>query len=114
IAKGVYFRVGSFGSTSRSHSEIQTIDRGVLTITNRRFAFSGGMKTLGFDLTKIVGIDPFSDGVAIHRTGYQKTQYFTWQSDIAKLKIGVNGRSYEEQFSGLILQYMIEGTVAGK
>jgi hypothetical protein len=113
VAKGVYFRVGSFGSTSRSYSEIKDIDTGVLTITNQRFAFSGKMKTVGVDLKKIVGIDPFSDGIAIHRTGYQKTQYFTWRNNIARLNIGTNGRSYEEPFSGLVLQYLIEGAMAG-
>jgi len=114
IAKGVYYHVGSFGSSSRSLDEIRDIDSGILTITNQRFAFSGKMKTVGIDLNKIVGIDAFSDGIAIHRTGYQKTQYFTWRGDIAKAKIGVEGRNYEEPFSGLILQYLIEGAMSKK
>lgn len=112
VAKGVYFHVGSFGSTSRSYSEIKNIDAGILTITNQRFNFSGKMKTVGVDLKKIVGVDPFSDGIAVHRTGYQKTQYFTWRDGIAKLNIGVNSRNYEEPFSGLVLKYIIEGTMA--
>jgi hypothetical protein len=112
IAKGVYYHVGSFGSLTRSRDEIRDIDSGILTITNQRFAFSGKMKTVGIDLKKIVGIDPFNDGIAIHRVGYQKTQYFTWRGDIAKAKIGVQGRNYEEPFSGLILQYLIEGAMS--
>jgi hypothetical protein len=112
VAKGVSFHVGSFGSTSRSRSEIQNIDTGILTITNQRFAFAGAMKTVRVDLQKIVGIDPFSDGIAIHRAGYQKTQYFTWKGNVAKLNIGVGRRQYQEPFSGLILQYLIEGAAA--
>lgn len=111
VAKGLYFHVGSFASTSQSHSEIKNIDTGVLMITNLRFAFSGKMKTVGVELQKIVSIDPFSDGIAVHRTGYQKTQYFTWRNNVATLNIVTSGRNYSELFNGLILQYLIEGAM---
>ena len=111
VAKGVYFHVGGFGSTSQSHGEIKDIDRGVLTITNQRFVFSGGMKSVDVPLRKVTGLDPFSDGVALHREGYQKTQYFVWRGKLATLNIGVSGRQYQEELSGLVLKYLIEGAV---
>ncbi|MCE5339492.1 MAG: hypothetical protein LLF90_12525 [Methanomicrobiaceae archaeon] len=41
IAKSVYFRTGGFAARSESHEEIQVIDSGTLTLTNRRMVFVG-------------------------------------------------------------------------
>lgn len=46
IAKGISFRLGSGTSRSVSHDEITSIDKGTLTITNKRLIFTGSMKTL--------------------------------------------------------------------
>lgn len=82
MAKGVYFRMGRFGSTSESHQEIRDIDKGVLTITSERFIFSGGMKAINLDLRKVVQVDPFTDRMALHKEGREKTQYFLWNENI--------------------------------
>ena len=111
VAKGVYFHVGGFGSTSQSHGEIKDIDTGILTITNQRFIYSGKMKGVDVTLRKITGVEPYSDGIALHREGYQKTQYFTWRGNLATLDIGVSERKYQEPLSGLVLKYLIEGAV---
>jgi len=76
IAKGVSFHLGSFGSSSQSHQEIKTIDKGILTLTNQRLIFSGAMKTISISIDKIVQIDPFVDGISLHKEGREKTQYF--------------------------------------
>ena len=109
VAKGVYFRLGRFGSTGESHQEIRTIDKGILTITSERFIFSGNMKTINIDLRKIVQIDPFLDAFALHRDGREKTQYFTWNENMGRLHLSAENRSYSEPINGLILKCAIDG-----
>lgn len=111
IAKGVSFRLGRFGSTSESHQEIRTIDNGILTITNERFVFSGGMKTINIDLRKIVQADPFTDGIAIHKEGREKTQYFVWGEDAARMQLTSGDRNYNEPIDGVIVKCLMEGAI---
>jgi len=112
IAKGISFHVGRFGSSSESHQEIRNIDKGILTITNQRLVFSGAMKTVSINLEKIIQIDPFSDGVSLHKEGREKTQYFIWSninSPISSFNFDVSGRSYSEPFTGLIFEFIVQG-----
>jgi hypothetical protein len=111
VAKGVYFRMGRFGSTSESHQEIRNIDQGVLTITSERLVFSGGMKTINLDLRKIVQVDPFTDGLALHKEGREKTQYFLWNENIGKMTLSEGGRSYSEPLNGMIVKCVMEGAI---
>ena len=76
IAKGISFRLGGGTSRSVSHDEIKTIDKGTLTITNKRLIFTGSMKTLNYNLSKILSITDFKDGIGIQRDNKQKTEYF--------------------------------------
>lgn len=76
IAKGISFRLGGASSRSVSHEEIQTIDQGTLTITNKRLSFTGKMKTLNYNLNKIISIAEYEEGIAIQRENKQKTEYF--------------------------------------
>jgi len=108
VAKGVYFRVGGF--QAESHEELRNIDQGTLTLTNKRLVFTGSKRTINIDLGKIISIEPYSDAIAIRRSGKQKTEYFTGLDRI-RISITVNNRKYEEQFSGLILKYQIEGLI---
>jgi hypothetical protein len=59
-------------------------------------------------LKKIVGIEPYSDGIALRRSNKQKTEYFVG-IDQGTLNIRVDERQYSEPFSGLILMYLIQG-----
>ncbi|MBU6415135.1 hypothetical protein KGQ34_02760 [Patescibacteria group bacterium] len=111
IAKGVYFRMGRFGSTSESHQEICDIDKGILTITNERFVFSGNMKTINLDLRKIVQVDPFTDGLALHKEGREKTQYFVWNENIGRMQLSEGERSYSEPINGMIMKCVMEGAI---
>jgi hypothetical protein len=110
VTKGVYFRVGAVGAQSESHEELRDIDQGVLTLTNKRFVFSGAKRAVNIDLRKIVSVEPYSNGIALMRSDRQKTQYFTG-IDQAELTVGIEGRTYKEPFSGLILMSMIEGLI---
>jgi hypothetical protein len=106
LAKGLYFRVGGF--KAESHEEVRNIDQGTLTLTNKRLVFSGTKRTININLDKVISVEPYSDGIALRRSGKEKTQYFT-NINQSKLTITVSSRVYEESFSGLILMYLIEG-----
>jgi len=111
VAKGVSFRMGSFASTSESHQEIRNIDSGILTVTSERLVFSGKMKTINVDLKKIVQVDPFTDGIALHKEGREKTQYLVWNQNGLHMQLSQSGRSYNEPVSGLILKCIMEGAI---
>ena len=108
VAKGIYFKVGSF--QAESHEELRKIDQGILTLTNKRLVFTGTKRTVNIDIRKIISIEPYSDAIAIRRSGKQKTEYFAG-IDGTKISISVENRVYEEQLTGLILKYQIEGLI---
>jgi hypothetical protein len=108
IAKGMSFRLGRFGSTSESHQQIRDIDKGILTLTNQRVVFSGGFKTISLSLDKVISIDPFSDGISLHKEGREKTQYFVWKTPLADVAYNIHGRPRTEPFSGIIFQFLVE------
>jgi hypothetical protein len=106
LAKGLYFRVGGF--KAESHEEVRNIDQGILTLTDKRIVFSGNKRTISVNLNKVISINPYSDGISIRRERMSKTQYFVGLPK-AEITINVKDRIYNEQFSGLILMYLIEG-----
>ena len=67
IAKGVYYRVGAFKAHPVETTETVLVGSGLLGITNRHLYFSGGGKSFRIRHDKIVSIQPYSDGVGIHR-----------------------------------------------
>ena len=108
IAKGISFRLGSGTSKSVSHDEIKTIDKGTLTITNKRLIFTGPMKTLNYNLSKILSITDFKDGIAIQRDNKQKTEYFT-NCDETVFNYKVNDQFKSTPFYGTLLKALIMG-----
>lgn len=112
VAKGMSLRVGAFGSESSSYDELREIDRGRLTLTNQRLVFTGARRTSEIKLDKIVSVAPYSDGIAVQASGHSKTQCFVG-IDPTQLRItaNVNERSYPVEFTGLILDCMIEGLI---
>ena len=106
LAKGLSFRLGGF--KAESHEELRNIDQGTFTLTDKRIVFSGSKKTINVNLNKVISINPYSDGISITREGSSKTQYFLGLPK-TEITIAVKDRIYNEQFSGLILMYLIEG-----
>jgi hypothetical protein len=78
VAKGVSVHLGQYGGRSESHPEMRRVDEGTLVVTNKRFIYCGRIKTVQVDLRKIMEIDPFDDGIGLHKENREKTQYFTW------------------------------------
>ncbi|MGD0355202.1 MAG: hypothetical protein ABSB31_07160 [Dehalococcoidia bacterium] len=112
IAKGVYWRVGAFQAQSQSHDELKELDRGTITLTNRRLVFSGQIRNSEINLIKIISIEPYSDGIAVRTSGKSKPQYFVGL-DLKRIStiVTYNGRSYQEPFTGLMMKYIIEGII---
>jgi len=67
IAKGLYYRVGTFRGTPIQTSHVVDVGRGPLLVTTKHLYFSGGGKSIKVPFTKIVSFEPFSDGFGIHR-----------------------------------------------
>jgi hypothetical protein len=109
VAKGLTIRTGVF--QAQSHEELKEIDSGVLVLTSKRLCFSGKLRSLDVDLPKLISVDPYSDAVAIRRSGKEKTEFF-FGLDRHCYSFTAQGRRYSEPMSGLILTYAIEGLLA--
>ena len=108
IAKGVTIRTGAF--QAQSHEELKDIDQGTLALTSKRLVFAGSTRSVDTPLPKLISVDAYSDAVAIRREGKEKTEFYLGL-DHGFYEFTFDGRSYREQFSGLMLKYMIEGLV---
>jgi len=109
VAKGLYLRTFE----AESHDELRELDRGTLSLTNKRLVFSGAKRVADISLGKVISVEPYKDSIAVRRSGRQRAQYFTGL-DQARVRIAIEDRVYEEPLSGLILKYMIEGLVKQK
>jgi hypothetical protein len=108
IAKGVTIRTDAF--QAQSHEELKDIDQGTLVLTNKRLVFVGSKRSVETALAKLISVDAYSDAVAVRRQGKEKTEFYLGL-DHGFYEFTIQGRSYKEQFSGLMLKYMIEGLV---
>jgi hypothetical protein len=106
IAKGVTIRTGAF--QAQSHEELKDIDQGTLVLTTKRLVFAGSKRSQESALAKLISVDAYSDAVAIRREGKEKTEFYIGVNHGA-YQFTIDGRSYSEPLSGLILKYMIEG-----
>ena len=104
-----YLRVGGF--QAQSHEELKQIDFGILVLTSKRLCFAGRLRSVEVPLARLISLDPYSDAVAIRRSGKEKTEFF-FGLDHHGYHFTVQGRSYQEPMSGLILKYAIEGLLA--
>lgn len=77
IAKGVYYRVGSFRGRPVKTTERVHVDTGILAVTTKHLYFQGHTKTFRVRLDKVVSFMPYSDGVGIQRDATTaKPQFF--------------------------------------
>jgi hypothetical protein len=109
VAKGLTLRVGGF--QAQSHEELKAIDTGTLVLTTKRLCYAGRLRSIEVPFAKLISVDPYSDAVAIRRLGKEKTEFF-FGVDHRSYNFTVQGRSYQEPMSGLILKYAIEGLLA--
>jgi hypothetical protein len=77
VAKGVRLHTGrQRGKMVTVGTEIQTVDSGVLSITSKRVVFSGQRKTIESKYAKLVGLQVFSDALAISVSNRQANSTF--------------------------------------
>jgi ribosomal protein L40E len=111
VAKGVNFRLGGVAARSESHEELRNIDMGTLVLTNKRLIFIGSKRTTNIDLTKIIAIEPYKDGIGSQRENKQKTEYYTG-TDKTTLTINKDGRRTTIPVNGVVLKAAIMGNIA--
>jgi hypothetical protein len=83
------------------------IDRGTLTLTNRRIVFLGGSHSSDILLKKIISIEPYRDGIVIGKEGRARTQTFKGINK-TYLNITVESRSFQVPIEGVIFNGMVE------
>jgi len=66
IASGLYYRVGAFKGHAVEHTERVHIDYGWFVVTDKNIYFAGPQKSLRIPYSKIVSLEPFSDGIGLH------------------------------------------------
>lgn len=77
IAKGVYYRIGSFRGRPVEVTEKVFVDRGILAVTTKHLYFHGFKKAFRVRLDKVVSFMPYSDGIGIQRdAATAKPQFF--------------------------------------
>jgi len=75
VMKGVSVRVGK--AKARKVEQLVELDRGALTITNKRFIYSGKRQNRSFNLSAIQSIDSDGDFLVINRSGKTKAEYYS-------------------------------------
>ena len=77
VAKGVRYRVGSMrGHMVTVGTQVQIVDTGILSITNKRVAYLGSRKTIDMPYPKLLGIEMFTDGVTFSLSNRQTAPLF--------------------------------------
>ncbi len=109
---GASYGIGDSISVSESFDEIKTVDIGQITITNKRFIFSGEKKSVDIDIKKITSITPFSDAIKLQRKNKQKVEYFT-NIDHYIFTREYAGEVYFFMMDGYMIKALIESSLSG-
>lgn len=67
VARGVYAKVGAYSGRTISHREIQPLQTGIMTLTNKRILFSGGSHATIIQLGNVTHLE--ASGGIIHTHG---------------------------------------------
>ena len=81
-------------------------------LTDKRYIFMGSMRTASANLSMIVGIEPYQDAIAIHRSNKQRIEMFC-NLGSEQFSFSIEGRDHAAALNGAVLAYLIEGLVAG-
>lgn len=69
VAKGVYYRTGTFKGHPVKTEEMKYICNGLVGLTDKNIYFSSAMKNLKIPYNKIITLDPYEDGLGIQKDG---------------------------------------------
>lgn len=67
VAKGVYYRVGSFKGTPIDKTTRVSLDKGLFLVTDKNIYYSGQNKGFRIPYSKIVSFNPYSNGIGLMR-----------------------------------------------
>lgn len=105
--KNTALGVGTGRSVSQSQDVMTHIDKGRVTITNKRFIFSGSKKNIDIDLKKITGIDIYTNGIKLQRSNKQKVEQFIGFENFS-FNFNMEGKKYYITFNGQVIKALIE------
>jgi hypothetical protein len=69
IAKGLYYRTGSFKGHPVRVDEMTHIDRGIIALTSKHLYFGSSAKNFKVPFNKLVTLEPFEDGIGLQKDG---------------------------------------------
>lgn len=69
VMKGVYYRVGGFKGTPVETLHNAHIGTGIVALTNKHIYFASSQKSFKIPFSKIIQIEPFSDGLGLQKDG---------------------------------------------
>ena len=102
------YGVGVSKSRGESFEEIKNVDTGKITITNKRFIFSGYKRSIDVNISQITGITAYSDGIKLQRKNKQKAEYFIG-IDNQTFTYVFDNETYFFKMNGTIIKHMVEG-----
>jgi len=77
VAKGLYYRTGSFKGRPVHVQEMKYIDTGLMGITNKHVYFSSASKNFRVRLNRIMKTEPYEDGIGLQKdTANAKPQVY--------------------------------------
>ena len=80
-------------------------------LTDKRYIFMGSMRTASANLSMIVGVEPYQDAIAIHRSNKQRMEMFCGLGS-EQFSFSVEGRDHAAALNRAVLACLIEGLVA--
>ena len=69
ITKGVYYRTGAFKGTPIETTFLHSYGQCIVVLTNKTFYIWNSQKLIKIPYEKIISLDPYSDGIGIHKDG---------------------------------------------
>lgn len=99
IMKGVYYRAGSVKVQRITSEQLLEIDNGMVYVTNKRLIFVGNKKNTSIQISKILSITPYSDGVGIEKdSGKSPVIRVSFNADILAMVLGrvINDLHYSD------------------
>lgn len=69
VAKGLYFRTGAFKGKPVQTTEMKFIANGNCILTNKHIYFQSSIRSLRIPYSKIISMNPYTDGIGIHLDG---------------------------------------------
>lgn len=76
VMKGLYYRVGEFRGEPIETTQMLSVGRGVLVLTDKTIYYNCQQKSLKIPYKKLISIEPYSDGVGFQKDGVSSKPFF--------------------------------------